>query len=315
MIERLAFLIGVLRGLVARPAGGAEDDGAEAGDGDDVDPRRRELPRDPRAELAVAVLLAAGGLAAAGFAVALALDAGTQLLGVLLGGALALIAAALIVAAKRVVPQEVDVEERAPMIDPEAERETAAVVASVADGVSRRRLLAGAAGVAGCGLAAAAALPVASLGPGAGTLGHAPWRRGTRLVTGDGTPLRAQDIPLGGFDTAYPEGADPRELGSPVVVVHIQEGLRAFSKICTHAGCAVSLFRYPVSEATSSGPALVCPCHYSTFDVRRGAAPIFGPAVRALPQLPVATAPDGELRATGGLSASVGPSWWRVDRT
>jgi ubiquinol-cytochrome c reductase iron-sulfur subunit len=188
--------------------------------------------------------------------------------------------------------RRVDVEQRAPMTDRAAEREVAARVDAIADGVSRRRLLAAAAGVAGCGLAAAAALPAASLGPGADTLGESPWRRGTRLMTSDGRPLKVTDVPLGGFDTAYPEGADPRELGSPVVVVH-----------------------NPVSEQTSSGPALVCPCHYSTFDVRRGGKPVFGPAVRALPTLPIAAGPGGELRATGGLSASVGPSWWRVQRT
>lgn len=311
MIARLVFLLGALRGLVGAVRHEPPDEGADDG----VDPRRRALPRDPRAELICALLLLAGGAAAAGFAVALALDADTQVLGATLGGALALVAAALILAGKRVVPQEVDVEQRAPMVDPGAQRDVAARLDDVADGVSRRRLLAAAAGVAGCGLAAAAALPAASLGPGADTLGESPWRRGTRLMTGDGRPLKATDIPLGGFDTAYPEGADPRELGSPVVVVHIAEGLRAFSKICTHAGCAVSLFRYPVSEQTSTGPALVCPCHYSTFDVRDGGQPIFGPAVRALPTLPIAEGPGGELRAAGSLSASVGPSWWRVQRT
>jgi len=310
MIERLAFLAGAARGLLNPEPAEREPD---ADDG--VDPRRRDLPRDPRAELIVALLLIGAGLAGAGFAVALALDADTQVLGGLLGGALALMSAALILAGKRVVPQEVEVEERVPMVDREAERAVADDVTRARDGVSRRKLLAGAAGVAGVGLAAAAALPAASLGPGAGTLERSPWRRGIRLVTSDGKPLKATDIPLGGFDTAYPEGADPRELGSPVVVVHIAEGLRAFSKICTHAGCAVSLFRYPVSEETSSGPALVCPCHYSTFDVRHGGEPIFGPAVRALPTLPIAAADNGELRATGGLSASVGPSWWRVRRT
>jgi ubiquinol-cytochrome c reductase iron-sulfur subunit len=77
----------------------------------------------------------------------------------------------------------------------------------------------------------------------------------------------------------------------------------------------VSLFRYPVDEDTSKGPALVCPCHYSTFDVRKAGRPIFGPAVRALPQLPIYADAQGELRAGGPLSGSVGPSWWRVDRT
>jgi ubiquinol-cytochrome c reductase iron-sulfur subunit len=90
------------------------------------------------------------------------------------------------------------------------------------------------------------------------------------------------------------------------------EGLLAFSQICTHAACAVTLFRYPVNEPTSKGPALVCPCHYSTFDVTRAAKPIFGPAVRALPQLPLAVARDRTLVAAGPLSGSVGPSYWGV---
>jgi quinol---cytochrome c reductase iron-sulfur subunit len=313
VIRRLTVLIAVLRGVVhpapppARPEEGEGDDG--------VDPRRRTVPHDPRAELIVALLLIAAGLGGLAFAVAIALDADTQILGVTLGGGLACLAAALILAGKRVVIQEVAVQQRTPMTDPDAERDAARIAGTITEGLSRRRLLAGAAGVAGCGLAAAAALPAASLGPGAGTLGVSPWRRGTRLVTSAGKPLRAQDIALGGFETAYPEGADPRELGSPVIVVHIAEGLRAFSKICTHAGCAVSLFRYPVSEETSKGPALVCPCHYSTFDVRDGGKPVFGPAVRSLPQLPLRSGPGGELVAAGGLSASVGPSWWRVDRT
>jgi len=74
-------------------------------------------------------------------------------------------------------------------------------------------------------------------------------------------------------------------------------------------GCAVTLFRYPVDEQTSKGPALVCPCHYSTFDVRKAAKPVFGPAARALPQLPLAIAADGTLVAAGPLSGSVGPAW------
>jgi ubiquinol-cytochrome c reductase iron-sulfur subunit len=74
----------------------------------------------------------------------------------------------------------------------------------------------------------------------------------------------------------------------------------------------VSLFRYPLSSETSAGPALVCPCHFSTFDVARGAKPIFGPAARSLPQLPLEIAKDGTLVAGGPLSGNVGPSWWGV---
>jgi ubiquinol-cytochrome c reductase iron-sulfur subunit len=88
------------------------------------------------------------------------------------------------------------------------------------------------------------------------------------------------------------------------------QGLLAFSKICTHAGCAVSLYRYPTAEGLSSPPGLVCPCHYSTFDVRRAAAVVFGPAGRPLPQLPLRIDGVGRLVAGGPMSDSIGPAWW-----
>ncbi|MFL5934603.1 MAG: ubiquinol-cytochrome c reductase iron-sulfur subunit, partial [Gaiellaceae bacterium] len=91
-------------------------------------------------------------------------------------------------------------------------------------------------------------------------------------------------------------------------------GIVAYSKICTHAGCAVSLYRAPhvFPDTAPSRPALICPCHYSTFDPAAGAAVLFGPAGRPLPQLPLQIADDGTLRAGGTFSGPVGPSWWGV---
>ncbi len=90
------------------------------------------------------------------------------------------------------------------------------------------------------------------------------------------------------------------------------QGILAFSKICTHAGCAVSEFRYPVFAATAPPPAVVCPCHLSTFDVTTGGEVSFGPAGGPLPQLPRAIDGDGNLVAAGDLSGRPGPSWWGV---
>ena len=39
---------------------------------------------------------------------------------------------------------------------------------------------------------------------------------------------------------------------------------------------------------------------------------LFGPAGRPLPQLPLAVDREGALRAGGGFSGPVGPSWWGV---
>jgi ubiquinol-cytochrome c reductase iron-sulfur subunit len=89
-------------------------------------------------------------------------------------------------------------------------------------------------------------------------------------------------------------------------------GILAYSKICTHAGCAIALYRTPLYEPTTPGPALVCPCHYSTFDPATGGTVLFGPAGRPLPQLPLRIDDGGHLRAAGGFSGPIGPSWWGV---
>jgi ubiquinol-cytochrome c reductase iron-sulfur subunit len=320
-LERMAIAIGAARALLRRPPAPIER--AES-----HDLRRRELPRDPAAELAVAVLLVAGGLLAAAFGVLVVAHPQTQLLGGVLATALACLGAALSLASRRVVVQEVDVEERQPPPAEEDERLTTQL-RSGTEGISRRRVLLGAAGVAGCGLAAAVALPVTGLGPALGDApDRTPWRRGKRLVDArTNEPIRADDLEIGSFQSAMPEGATTEELGAPVVVVRVDprelrlpperrgwapEGLLAYSQICTHAACAVTLFRYPVYEETSKGPALVCPCHYSTFDVLHAADPIFGPAVRPLAQLPLGIAGDRTLVAAGPLSGPVGPSYWGV---
>jgi ubiquinol-cytochrome c reductase iron-sulfur subunit len=91
-------------------------------------------------------------------------------------------------------------------------------------------------------------------------------------------------------------------------------GIVAFSKICTHAGCAIALYRKPTFAPVEPRPALVCPCHYSTFDPADGGKVLFGPAGRPLPQLPLFVDGSGFLRAKGNFDEPVGPSWWGVRR-
>lgn len=294
-------------------------------------PRRREARPRPRVEAIVLLLLGGASASALVFSVLYVVHDDTQLLGLALGLSLICLAGAAILAGKRVVPQETAVEERPELLHEHEVDEVDLIVARGSEGISRRRLLVGAAGAAGLALGAALVVPAASLGPNIGRrIEETPWRIGRRLVDEKGEPLSADDIEPGSFVTAFPEGADPRELGSPVVVVQIPvnqldlpegreswapEGILAFSKICTHAGCAVALYRTPLYEPTSRAPALVCPCHYSTFDVRRGAAVIFGPAGRPLPQLPLTIDRDRTLVARGGFSGPVGPAWWSVRRS
>jgi ubiquinol-cytochrome c reductase iron-sulfur subunit len=289
----------------------------------------RSVGASRRAENAAVVLMLLAALCGAAFPVLYVVWPENEALGLSIGLALVFAAAAAVVAGKAIVPQEQLVEEREDLGD-EDERDAALDrVASAGEGVTRRTALVTATGVAGLGICAAAVTPLASFGPRVGrVLGHTPWRSGLHLVDEHDQRLRAADIAVGEFLTAFPEGANKEDLASPVVVVRmlarefhmtaeqmagVVDGLVAYSKICTHAACAVSMFRYPVSQPTTpSKPALVCPCHYSTFNPGKGAKVEFGPASRPLPQLPLALDAAGFLVAGGDYSGAVGPSWWGV---
>ena len=286
---------------------------------------------DPRAELLVVALLVLAALAAVFFVVAYAVGWSTQVLGGALGGALALLAAALIVVAKRLIVTEELPEEYPETGEPEEQDKVARIVRESGSRFTRKRLLGGAAASAGGALGAALLAPAFSLGPAFDTsrLNASPWRRDRRLVDKEGRPWSADDIDTGTFYTAFPEGADPKEIGSPLVMVRLDpnalrlpagrarwapEGIVAYSKVCTHAGCAVALYRNPLFDPVEPGHALVCPCHYSTFDPARGAKVLFGPAGRPLPQLPLMIDAERNLRAGGDYSSAPGPSWWGVRR-
>lgn len=286
---------------------------------------------DRRAETLVVVLLVLAAIFAAGFVVVYALDRlprQTQLLGAALALSLGSLAAASILVGRRLVVAE-EIEEEYPEPDPKEQEAVVRIVEESGTRFTRRKLLLGAAGAAGGALALALVTPVASLGPvfDTGSLYRTPWARGRRLVDANGRPLRAEEIEEGTFYTAFPEAAQRERLGAPVVVVRLRPdllelpagrggwapaGILAYSKICTHAGCAVSLYRTPRFPPVQERPALVCPCHYSTFDPAAGGAVLFGPAGRPLPQLPLLVDAEGELRAAGSFSDPVGPSWWGV---
>jgi ubiquinol-cytochrome c reductase iron-sulfur subunit len=187
--------------------------------------------------------------------------------------------------------------------------------------ITRRTMLVRALGAALAGLAAALAIPVLSLGPAPGkSLFETPWKRGgLRLVGLDGNPIHAADLPLEGVVTAFPEGyvgsADAQTVLIRVAPELLQlppdrsiwapDGYIAYSKLCTHAGCPVGLYR-------SQEHQLLCPCHQSTFNVLDGAQVVFGPAGRPLPQLPIQLQSDGTFTAQGDFFEPVGPAFWDI---
>ena len=286
-------------------------------------------PPDRRAETVLLLLFGASTVCAAGFVAVVALDRignQTPYLGLSLGLSLAFLAAALVLIGKRLVVTEELEEPYTPPEHPVAQAELDELVEESGERFTRKRLvtMAGAGAVGTLGLALVA--PLVSLGPAFDleALAETPWRRGLQLVGEDGRPLHADDIEEGTFYSAYPARTNREQLGSPLALVRLPpselelpagregwapQGILAYSKICTHAGCAINLYRYPLFPEAEPRPALVCPCHYSTFDPATGGTVIFGPAGRALPQLPLAVDGGGLLRAGGNFSGPVGPSW------
>jgi ubiquinol-cytochrome c reductase iron-sulfur subunit len=151
------------------------------------------------------------------------------------------------------------------------------------------------------------------------------WKAGTRLVTDPGNrPIKASDLEVGAVAQTLPELAPGEErtlnnIGKDAVLLirlrpedfnltaerlsWTHEGIIAFSKICSHMGCAVALYEQQTKH-------LLCPCHQSTFDVTRAAKVIFGPAARPLPQLAITVDAEGYLVAQAPFTEPVGPSFW-----
>jgi nitrite reductase/ring-hydroxylating ferredoxin subunit len=69
--------------------------------------------------------------------------------------------------------------------------------------------------------------------------------------------------------------------GSDAVLMKVGGEYRAFTRECTHAGCALSL----------DGGVLKCPCHGSQFDASTGAV-LKGPAKEPLTPIPVLVVED-----------------------
>jgi ubiquinol-cytochrome c reductase iron-sulfur subunit len=149
--------------------------------------------------------------------------------------------------------------------------------------------------------------------------------------------MRPEDIDAGGMETVFPwresdgDGTTVESehklteiaLGvrNPVMLIRIKPGdmprvvkrqgqesfnfgdLFAYTKVCSHLGCPSSLYEQQTYR-------ILCPCHQSQFDALHFARPIFGPAARALAQLPITIDQDGYLVANGDFAEPVGPAFW-----
>jgi len=269
----------------------------------------------------------------------------TPLLGISLAISLFAVGFAILSWAKKLLPHEVSIQARHDGASPTDEQKiTGQTMIFVGDelnqGVQRRPLLKGAIGfgLAPIGLVAAAPLigglienPHKADQPDLFTTGFSPVKNGgnlVRLTRDDGTPIRPEDVSTGGQMTVFPgvpHGATNEYADSPTLLIHLRaddaEETRnnaaadrrnagsmwgnyvAYSKICTHAGCPASLYEQQTNR-------LLCPCHQSQFLITRNAQPIFGPATRRLPMLPLGVDEEGYFVATSDFKDTVGPDFW-----
>ena len=269
-----------------------------------------------KTERTVAALFILSALASVALVVWYFTGGGPRGEGVLLGVALGGLGLGIVIWAVGLMPTPEEVEERPAL------RHDAGLgdVDASTEVVARRTLLLRLLGAAGAALAGGIAVPALSLGPRPGqSLFRTPWIPGARMIDAGGNLVRPADVGPGQVLTVFPEGhAGSADAQALVVKVDPElldlpdgredwtpEGCVAYSKICTHAGCPVGLYRAEAHE-------LLCPCHQSTFDVLTGAVPTFGPAARPLPQLPLAIDESGYLVAQEDFNEPVGPSFWNM---
>jgi ubiquinol-cytochrome c reductase iron-sulfur subunit len=265
----------------------------------------------------------------------------TPLLGLTLGVALLGVGFGVLAWGKKLLPREVSIQDRHDLASAEDRKVVGETLLYMADelGVKRRPLLGISllAGLAPVGAVAAAPLIGGLISnPHKNnqmfTTGWAPvTENGTtrliRLTREDGTPIRPEDVSAGGQMTVFPgipEGATNKHADSPTLLIHLRaddartalenserEGKSdymwgnyiAYSKICTHAGCPASLYEQQTNR-------LLCPCHQSQFLITNNARPIFGPASRSLPQLPITVDEEGFFVAKSDYKATIGPDFW-----
>lgn len=282
-------------------------------------------------------------------------DLFTPLLGLTSGLSLLAIGMGVLTYGKKLIPHEIVIQDRHDGGSTEDDRTIAAGSLGFIGnelGVQRRPLIKATLGLGGLGLGlAVAAVPIGMLikspHPSANNpfdpyfeTGFNPrFNKGerVRLVREDHSPIKPEDVSVGGQMTAFPgvPGGTTNDFAdSPVLLIHLRDqdaaelrsnlhnysknamtdpndgnsgsmwnSFVAYSKICTHAGCPASLYEQQTNR-------LLCPCHQSQFLITDNARPVFGPATRRLPMLPITVDDEGYLVAKRDFGVAVGPAFW-----
>lgn len=304
------------------------------------DPHLKPFAKNPRrAEGMIAVILALGLAGFCAYGAVFWVGGQPQWEGVFMGAGLFLFGFGVSAWGKYLLPQGPFEEERHSHESTPAQQEamTAAIVDRGTLVFRRRGFLGGILGLGGAVMTVVLGFPLLrSLGPTPkDSMFHTDWKKGVRLVDIDGNPITNTTLEKGGIITVFPEGFqnDPSaqaidmtqiiqltgfgpngEVPKPITTcgpgreTWAPEGLVAYSKVCTHAGCPVGLYQEQTEQ-------LLCPCHQSLFDVRFGARQVFGPAPRPLPQLPLMIDDEGFVRAQSDYDEAIGPGFWERNST
>ncbi|NMH99430.1 ubiquinol-cytochrome c reductase iron-sulfur subunit [Pseudonocardia acidicola] len=273
----------------------------------------------------------------------------TPVVGATFGFAVLALGIGVIAYVKKFFPDEVSVQQRHDGPSDEIARRTLMAQLTEAGketGIARRSLIkrsaGAAAGLFGLGVGVAALAPLIR-NPWKGGDEAALWVTGWRHAPGETVYLRRDTGVLGEISRVRPEDMEPgametvfpfresergndeallhaqRASDNPVMLIRLRPGtptikrkgqedfnygdFYAFSKICTHLGCPTSLYEAQTNR-------ILCPCHQSQFLATEYAKPVFGPATRALPQLPITVNSEGYFVARSDFIEAVGPAFW-----
>jgi ubiquinol-cytochrome c reductase iron-sulfur subunit len=273
----------------------------------------------------------------------------TPVVGFLFGFSVLALGIGVIAYVKKFFPDEVSVQQRHDGRSPEVDRKTILAQlagAGRSTDIARRKLITrsagAAAGIFGVGIGIAALGPLIRnpwKGGDEAALWVTPWRgengetvylRRDTGILGEISRVRPEDMEPGSMETVFPyiesqRGNDEellhaqRASDAPVMLIRLrpdtptvkrqgQENFHygdfyAFSKVCTHLGCPTSLYQAQDNR-------ILCPCHQSQFLATEFARPVFGPATRALPQLPITVDSEGYFVARSDFIEAVGPAFW-----
>lgn len=273
----------------------------------------------------------------------------TPLIGVTLGLSVLGVGMGIIAYSKKLLPEDLAIQQRHDGPSSELDRRTAAarlVQTGQQSGLARRKLIFRSLGAAGGILTAG--LAVAAFGG----LVKNPWKEGDEsplLVTDwrstngervylrkfNGDPeevvlVRAGDLEPGSMETVFPFkesdrgnlekiAEEVRSADSPVMLIRLRPNVTVIKRAGQEDFNYGSLFAYskicshmgcPTSLYEDQTNRILCPCHQSQFLANEYARPVFGPAARPLAQLPIAVDDQGYLYARSDFIEPVGPGFW-----